>query len=289
MGRQGAQARAPAALRSAGLETAIPAPVIAPGDLPVPAPVPTRSEPWGFLNQAALLAMISALHKRVAGAVAAGRFPLIYGADCAVLLAAVPALRAVTGTAGLVFADGHEDATPLELSHSGEAANMEIALLLGLTGAPLPAELRDSLPALEPGAIAMLGPRDEPYRADLSIPTVADRIWLRTSEQVSGAPAGTARQAVERVARHAGRWWLHTDLDVLARSEFAACGAPGEPALAGGLNWLQLTEVVSEALGAGGCCGWSVSVYNPELDPGDRAAARIVQLVADAFRGSGFR
>src|SRR5262249_42103793 len=119
MGRQGAQARAPAALRSAGLETAIPAPVIAPGDLPVPAPVPTRSEPWGFLNQTALLAMTSALHERVAGAIAAGRFPLIYGADCAVLLAAVPALCAVTGTAGLVFADGHEDATPLELSRSG--------------------------------------------------------------------------------------------------------------------------------------------------------------------------
>ena len=33
-----------------------------------------------------------------------------------------------------MFVDGHEDATPMELSTSGEAANMEIALLLGLTG-----------------------------------------------------------------------------------------------------------------------------------------------------------
>src|SRR6266568_3197084 len=39
---------------------------------------------------------------------------LIYGADCAVLLGAVPALADVLGGAGLVFIDGHEDATTME-------------------------------------------------------------------------------------------------------------------------------------------------------------------------------
>lgn len=268
MGRPGGQARAPAALRSAGMLNSFPGRVLASADLPVRPPVRSRGERSGFLNEPALLAMISALHSRVAAAIAAGRFPFVYGADCSVLLATVPAVREVAGVAGLVFADGHEDATPMERSRSGEAANMEVALLLGLTGARLPGGLGDHLPALNPAAIAMLGQRDEPYRAELGVATVADRVWLRTAGQVTSAPARAARQAAAQVAGHAARWWLHTDLDVLARSEFAACGAPGEPELPGGLTWPELTELLSAAVAAGGCCGWSVAVYNPDLDPG---------------------
>ena len=40
----------------------------------------------------------------------------------------MPALADALGAAGLVFIDGHEDASPMEHSTSGEAANMEVAL-----------------------------------------------------------------------------------------------------------------------------------------------------------------
>jgi arginase len=53
-----------------------------------------------------------------------------------VLLGAVPALRDVHGRAGLVFIDAHENATPVHLAYSVEAANMEIAYLLGAVGEP---------------------------------------------------------------------------------------------------------------------------------------------------------
>jgi arginase len=93
------------------------------------------------------------------------------------LLAAVPALRDHVGEADLVFIDGHEDATPMDLSPSGEAANMEIALLIGLTGRGAPAAVRSRLPTLRPDAIAMLGPR-EIHRRALKVPTVAARDGL---------------------------------------------------------------------------------------------------------------
>jgi arginase len=86
--------------------------------------------------------------------------------------------------------------------------------------------------------------------------------------------------AVEHVAAQAPRWWLHIDLDVLARSEFAACGAPAEVSLAGGLTWQQLTETTTSALHGGGCAGWSMSIYNPDLDPDRSAARRIVEFAA---------
>jgi len=279
MGRAVGQAGAPRALRAAGLAEVFGPDAAVEPDLVVPGPVAKRAAGSGLLNERALLQMVGGLHRRVGASLSADRFPLVYGADCSVLLGAVPALRDVAGQAGLVFLDGHEDATPMDLSPTGEAANMEIALLLGLTGERTPQPLRGWLPALAPGAIAMLGPRDQLYRRGADVPTVADRVWLRSADEVSADPAGSARMAVEHVAGHASRWWFHIDLDVLARSDFAACGAPGEVSLAGGLTWRQLTEISASALRGGGCAGWSVSVYNPDLDPGGTAARRIVEFV----------
>jgi arginase len=280
MGRSPGQAGAPQALRAAGLSA-----VFGPGaamepDLVLPGPVPRRAAGSGLLNERALLQMADELHRRVGASLSAGRFPFVYGADCSVLLAAVPAVRDIAGRAGLLFVDGHEDATPMDLSPSGEAANMEIALLLGLTGERAPQPLRDRLPALTPGAIAMLGPRDRLFRQAANVPTIADRVWLRSADEVSADPPGYARMAVEHVVTHASRWWLHIDLDVLERSDFAACGAPGEVSLAGGLTWRQLTEATTSALQRGGCAGWSLTIYNPDLDPDRSAARRIVGFVA---------
>jgi hypothetical protein len=129
MGRSPGQAGAPEALRAAGLAAVFGPDVVMEPDLVLPGPVAQRAAGSGLLNERALLQMIDALYRRVRASLSAGRFPFVYGADCSVLLAAVPALRDVAGQAGLVFVDGHEDATPMDLSTSGEAANQEIALL----------------------------------------------------------------------------------------------------------------------------------------------------------------
>jgi arginase family enzyme len=43
-------------------------------------------------------------------------------------------------------------------------------------------------------------------------------------------------------------------------------------------------RAASAALRTGGCRGWSVAVYNPDLDPGRQAATRIVTFVTDVVR-----
>jgi arginase family enzyme len=280
MGRAGGQAGAPHALRAAGFLAAFGAGARLGGDVDVPEPVPLRGSESGLLNEDALLAMIASLHTRVASCLSTGRFPVIYGGDCSVLLAALPALRARAGEAGLVFLDGHEDATPIELSDDGEAANMEIAMLLGTAGHEFPPPLRQWLPTLREDAVAILGPRDADHRARLGIPTIADRVWLRSAKEVRDHPRATARQAVRHVEASSAAWWLHTDLDVLDGSDYAACGDPGQSRPPGGLTWAQLSEVVTTALRSGSCAGWSIAVYNPDLDPGSHDAQRIVQFIA---------
>jgi len=283
-GRLAGQAGAPAALRDAGLAAVLQERASLTPDVIVSAPTPTRG-PSGFINERALLEMVDTVSGRVRAALARGRFPLVYGADCAVLLGAMPALADVLGEAGLVFIDGHEDATPMERSTTGEVANMEMAFLLGSTGLGAPEPLRRAVGVLRPEAIVMLGMRDERYRREIAVPTVADRVRLRPATDLHEDPADGGRQAAEQVAARASGWWLHIDLDVLDGKEFSACGAAGDPSMAGGLSWSELGAVASSALGVGGACGWSLGVYNPDLDPERRAAQRIVSFVADVASG----
>ena len=282
MGRQPGQAGAPAALRAAGLVSALsPRDISTRPDLPVPGARAERDPESGLLNGRALALMIRELHAELSASISAGQFPLVYGADCSVLLAAIPALRDAADEPGLLFIDGHEDATPTELSPDGEAANMEIAVLLGTTGQALPQPFGRAFGALKPDALVMLGPHDQAWRHELGVESVAGCVVVRSPEEIATDPARSAREAVRRISSHASNWWLHTDLDVLDERDFSARGAPGEVPLAGGLTWQHLEEVVRAALCTGGCRGLSLVIYNPELDADGSQARRIVQFVAD--------
>jgi arginase len=282
-GRPLGQAAAPSRLRDAGLSAVLCGARATP-DIVVSEPDPTRGHLAGFVNERALLEMVEAVYARVRAALRAGRFPLVYGGDCSALLGAVPAVRDVDDTAALLFVDGHEDATTIDQSTTGEAANMEIALLLGMTAARAPDPLRSRLPALAPEAIAMLGQRDANYRHEIGVSSIADRVLLHGPEELRRDAQQMAADAAAHVAAQASGWWLHVDLDVLDGKEFRACGAAGDPSMPAGLTWAELTAITRIALQTAGCRGWSVGVYNPDLDPDGREAQRVVAYLDEVLR-----
>ena len=285
-GRTGNQALAATVLREAGLVAAFGGHVlVAVDDLDLPEPTAGRGGDTGLTNEAALIVMTDVLSDRVGRAVSAGRFPVVYGADCSTLLGTVSGMRDRLGDVGLVFVDGHEDTMPLDVSEDGEAANAELGLLLGLTGRLLSGPLKHRLPGLRSEALAVLGPRDEAWRRQFNVGSLRDRgIWFRSHTDVAADPLGSGRAAVLHIRSEADRWWLHVDLDVLDPVHFKAQGLPNVDDEPGGLTWRQLTDLLVAAVETGGCLGWSLAIYDPDQDPDRAGARRIVELVGQIAR-----
>ena len=273
-------ARAPAALRRAGLVPGLAGRLEAVdgGDVGFDPPAPERSPASGLLAERALVSMVAGTRRAVADVHRAGRFPLVLGGDCPVMLGALAATRDRHGEVGLLMLDGHEDAYPPRRSPTGEAADSELALALGLADG-LPDGLAAVLPLLAPGRVGLLGPRDEAAIAREGVASLRGVVPLWSDvELVVRGPAEVAAQAARDVAAAVPAWWLHVDLDVLATAELGAVDYP-QP---GGLRWWHLRQMTAAALAVGGCAGWTVAIYNPDLDPDGGQAARIVDYVVGA-------
>jgi arginase len=268
-------ARAPGVLRERGLAAALAgrAGFADAGDLALAAPRARRG-PSGLLAEDALIVMIGQVREAVGAARERGRFPLLIGGDCPVILGALAALQAEAGEPGLMFVDGHEDAWPPGASPTGEAADCELGLALGMFDVGLDSRLRAVLPRIRAGNVIAVGPRDAGELAAAGVPTLAGRLraLIRPAELAVDDCAAAA-------AALPAPWWLHTDLDVLATAELVAVDYP-QP---GGLTWQQLGQLTSAALATAGCAGWSVCIYNPDLDPDLSGADAIISYLAQAI------
>ena len=272
-------ARAIEVLRSRGLAERLGRlGVLDAGDLRLQEPSGTRG-PSGLLNEAALGELVEATREQTRSAREHGDRLLLIGGDCPVLLGALAGLRDhANARPGLLMLDGHEDAWLPAQSPTGEASDSELAIALGLVSDRLPAPLDRLVPLLDPGDVALLGPRD---RADIDAAgarSVQGQVALFLSgEETSRAdsPAATALRALETPD-----FWLHIDLDVLATAAFGAA----DYLQPGGLTWSELDAIAGAAVADPRCKGASVVIYNPELDP-DQADA---EKYADYIRETGF-
>ena len=220
------------------------------------------------------------LRRAIADSVRVGDLALVIGGDCPVLLGCLTGAGDIVGDVGLLFVDGHEDAWPPASSTTGEAADCELGLALGLHRDNLPVGFTQLLPTLDPRAVVALGPRDAEELAVHEIPSITNMITFRTAEDLGTTLASAASSAAEATARirsNTEHWWLHLDLDVLSTEALPAVDYPQPD----GLSWAQLEALTTTALGAPGCVGITLCIYNPDLDPDGRHALPISDLVAE--------
>lgn len=270
-------ARAPAALREAGLLEALRqgGEVYDYGDVTLPNPSAERDAGTHLIDPRGLATLVSHVRDAVASILAAGRFPLVIGGDCPLLLGCLAAARR-HGPVGLLFVDGHEDAYLPEQSSTGEAADMELAVALGMVDVSWSPELATMVPLVSLADVRILGSRDAGVLEAEGVSSLGDRLPVVDGARLAADPVGETELARSSLTDD---WWFHLDLDVLSTEALPAVDYPQD----GGLGWDELAAVAATALDATPV-GWDVTIYNPDTDPQRTHARRIVRFLGAAVR-----
>jgi arginase len=240
---------------------------------------PLRDRSTGIIAFAELCAASRELSSAVAAVLDRGELPLVVGGDCSLLLGAVAGVRHVMGRVGLWFVDGHADYLDGTLSPTGEAADMELAILTGDGPAGL-VDLANPIPLVEPADVVILGHRPASAGPDTAVelgrvPAAINRL---TADRILAEP-GMVGHHWERELSGRGNAWLHIDLDALDETALKAVTYP-QP---NGLDWDSFIELIRPLLASETLVGMSVADFNPDLDGDGRSARRVVDAFAHAL------
>ncbi|MEU8525408.1 MULTISPECIES: arginase family protein [Streptomyces] len=261
----------PAALLGAGLREGLGAEWA--GRVEPPAYDPRRDEATGILNADAIARYSAELADAVGAVLDRGRFPVVLGGDCSILLGNLLALRR-RGRNGLLFLDGHTDFYQPSAEPTGEAASMELALATG-RGPRTLTDLEGRGPLVRDEDVVAFGIRDAAESAADGMQPLPPRLRAMDLAEVRAMGAATAaREAVQRLTSGgATGFWVHLDADVLDDAVMPAV----DYRLPGGLSWHDLEAVLRTALADERAVGLDVTIFNPRLDPDGSVAARLVQ------------
>lgn len=232
------------------------------------------------LNCDAIREYSSILGDVVARRLIEGQFLVVLGGDCSILLGTMLALRR-RGRYGLVFFDGHSDFYSPETSPTGEAADMDLALVTG-RGPTLLTNVEGLRPLVRDEDVVALGHRDAQEACGQGAPSLAKA--QITSIDINMARtlgmAGSAAAALSVVTRETEGFWVHLDVDVLSDVEMPAV----DYVMPGGLTFQELGEVLGPVVASPSAVGLQVTIFNPRLDPSGQLAVRLVKLLTTALR-----
>lgn len=216
----------------------------------------------------------------ISGAIKEKQFPLVLGGDCSILLGIMEGLKS-TGQYGLVFIDAHADFYSPETSVTGEAADMDLALITG-HGPELLTNINGQRPYVAENRVIHIGQRDEEETLRYHSPDIRNTAIRRfdlAEINNSGLEAVTSQvlQLVDTIP--ADGYWIHFDTDVLADDLNPAV----DYHLPGGLRYEQVEYLVKDLLRSGKIAGMSVTIYNANLDPDGKIAAALTESLRKMY------
>jgi arginase len=272
----------PTALLDAGLLDDLEA--VRVGRIEPPAYDPTRDTDTAVLNPHAIVDYSARLADTVGDVLDTGRFPVVLGGDCSILLGNLLALRRRGRRHGLLFLDGHTDFYQPSAEPYGEVASMDLALATG-RGPRLLTDLEGRGPLLRDEDVVAFGFRDADESAQAGMQPLPPELHAIDLDGVRAYGAATAaRRAVDRLTVGSGTgtgtgvgtgvgsgFWVHLDVDVLDDAIMPAV----DYRLPGGLSWEELETVLRTALGDPGAVGLDVTIFNPRMDPDGTIAGRL--------------
>lgn len=234
----------------------------------------------GYLNGPAIHEQSLRLRDEVTQIWHNEQIPVLLGGDCSIVIGATLALRKHAGSA-LLYIDGHEDFYDgTDPAHSGEVADMGLAIVTGAAHAEL-SDIDGLKPYVSAENAIAFGYRDtdEVESAGGSGFKGSDvyKLGLPRLSEI-GVQAG-----IEDAIRHMSnaRWcWIHFDADVIDDRLNPAV----DYRLPGGLSWSDVADALRAVRKAGKLAGLSVSIFNPRLDADGRIAMALVDCLVRGLR-----
>jgi len=209
--------------------------------------------------------------------------PVVIGGDCGILPGALLGSRRRLGDIALVHIDGHSDFRhPGNWNREpgarpGAAAGMDLALATGRGERLLTEWPGIEGPLVTDEAVIQLGER-ESFNEDYEWPDIAGTEILRIT--IFEALKLSDKQLTDMISARLNRftaipYWIHLDLDALDSSEMAAADCPGTP----GFSSSKLVNICRVLFMSTRCCGITVTIYDPDLDPEGTTAVLVSDIV----------
>ena len=266
--------QAPGVLRKLGLVDRLAADDL--GDVKPPAYRDFSRPPGGIRNEREVAEYSRSLADHVASGLAGGRFAVVIGGDCSIVLGSLQGAARGRQRIGLAYVDAHADfGTPQE-SLTGSAASMCLALAVGRGDSPL-AALADSKPLVRPADVALIGRRDEgeTYYGHAALATSG--ILDMPGALLSGRPsADVAKEVLDRLeSTGLDGFWIHVDADVIDPQVMPAVDSP----VPGGPGIDELVGLIAPLVQHPRALGLQITIYDPSLDADGSCGSRLVTLL----------
>lgn len=266
---------APGALRRQGLTARLGARDM--GDVAPPPYLDLVRPPGRPRNEQGVADYSRALAEYIASTRTGGDFTVVLGGDCSIVLGCLMGMRrAGYARVGLAYVDAHADFATPEVSRTGSAASMCLALAVGRGGTPL-AHLDGQRPLADPADVVVIGRRDdaEPWYGQEALRELGV-MDLRHAMIRERGPVDAAGAALQRLARpDLDGFWIHLDADVLDPAVLPAVDSP-EP---GGLEVHELIGLLTPLVRHPKALGLELTIYDPLYDPDLTSAATLAALL----------
>lgn len=243
-----------------------------------------RDKETNCLNAKPLRDFSIVFSKVVSKTINKNRFVFIFGGDCSILIGTMVALKA-KGSFGIIFLDAHANFYEPEMSTTGEAADMDLAIITGRGP-----EIWTNINNLQP------------YVRDENVVHIGQRDWKETKKYGSSDIRKTAIKCfslndikkagmnvtITEVLQHINQlevegFWIHFDTDVLSDKINPAV----DYRLPGGLLFKQVEHLIKSLLLTGRIAGISVTIFNPTLDKDNSISKNIADSIGRAFNING--
>lgn len=215
------------------------------------------------LNSGALLEFSLSLQPVITMAIDAGKFALVLGGDCSILIGIGSVLKS-KGKYGLLYMDAHADFYEPEKSITGEAADMDLAIVTG-RGPDELVNIHQLKPYFPDEHVIHIGQRDWEETKKYGSQDIRDTAMNCYDEvmiQQEGAEKIASAVQSKMDAMDVDGFWIHFDTDVLSDDINPAV----DYRLPGGLSFEQVEQFIKRFLHTGKIAGMSVTIYNPALD-----------------------